>query len=47
MPSSRYLLGYKNGLSQNEHAVAVGEEAVFFGDGLVVGFEDELTGGKG
>ena len=33
--------------SEDEHAVAVGEEAVFFGDGFVVGAEDELAGGKG
>lgn len=33
--------------SQDEHAVAVGEEAVFLGDGLAVGFENEVAGGEG
>lgn len=33
--------------SEDEHAVAVGVEAVFFADGLVVGFEDEFAGGEG
>lgn len=32
---------------EDEHAVAVGEEAVFFGDGLLVGFHDEVLAGEG
>ena len=32
---------------EDEHAVAVGEEAVAFGDGLVVGFHDEVAAGHG
>ena len=31
----------------DEHAVAVGVEAVFFFDGFGVGFHDELAGGEG
>ena len=37
----------QEGGSEDEHAVAVGEEAVFFGDGLAVGLEDEVAGGEG
>lgn len=37
----------RDGVSENQHAVAVGEEAVALLDGLAVGFHDELLACKG
>jgi len=38
---------YAGGDSEDEHAVAVGVEAVALAEGLAVGFEDEFAGGEG